>query len=266
MTERNDFSEPADDSGAGLESARNRRFATTSWSLVSQAVGDEDSGVARLAMQELCQAYWYPLYAFVRRQGYPADQAEDLTQGFFARILAGGILEGASAERGRFRSFLLTCLKNYLANQRRDQNSVKRGGAAAILSLDFATAERRYSLEPIVSSDPLQSFQAQWAVELLQVSLEAVRTQYDAQGKRELFEQLRPFLTADPQVSTQATSLEEVAAKLNMQVGAVRVALHRLRERYGQQIRLQISKTVDSPERVDEEIRELFQVFSQNRL
>ena len=266
MTERDDFSEQADESGPGLETARNRRFATTSWSLVAQAAGQEDSGVARAALQELCQAYWYPLYAFVRRQGYPADQAEDLTQGFFARLLAGGILEQAKAERGRFRSFLLACLKNHLANQRRDQSSLKRGGATAILSLDFESAERRYSREPAISSDPLQAFQAQWAVELLQVALDAVRTQYEAQGKRELFEQLRPFLTASPPVGAQVMSLEDVAAGLKMQVGAVRVALHRLRERYGQQIRLQISKTVDSPEHVDEEIRELFQVFSQNRL
>lgn len=205
--------------------------------------------------------YWYPLYVFVRRQGFDASEAEDLTQGFFAQMLAGTMLEKADARRGRFRSFLLASLTNYIANQRRQQSALKRGGGSTVLSLNYDDAERRFNLEPSTTQEPHQIFEAQWALELLRISLAAVREQYAAQGKLAIFDALSPRLT-----DSSEGPLAEAAELLNMQVGAIKVALLRLRERYGQQIRLQIARTLDDPANVDEEIRELFRAISPNRL
>lgn len=249
------------DSATDTSSSVHRRFATTSWSLVSDAAGGGDSSIVRKALEELCQLYWYPLYAFVRRQGFAASEAEDVTQGFFAQMLAGQMLEKADAERGRFRSLLLASLTHYIANYRRDSSALKRGGGATILSLDYMDAERRYGLEPTTTQEPRHIFETQWALELLRVSLAAVRDQYESTGKLPLFEALSPRLT-DPSEGP----LAEVAIQLKMQLGAVKVALLRLRERYGQQIRLQIARTLDDPAGVDEEIRELFRAISANRL
>ncbi|MBL8889713.1 MAG: sigma-70 family RNA polymerase sigma factor [Planctomycetaceae bacterium] len=246
---------------SSVSSSDRRRFATTSWSLVGDAAGDGGSKVARQALQELCQLYWYPLYSFSRRQGFDPTEAEDVTQGFFAQMLAGELLAKADAGRGRFRTFLLAALTNYTANIRRDRSALKRGGGTKTLSLDYLDAERRYCLEPASNREPQHVFETQWALELLRVALAAVRDQYEAMGKMAIFEALSPRLT-DPSEGP----LAEIAQQLNMQVGAVKVALLRLRERYGQQIRLQIAKTLDDPSGVDDEIRELFQAISQNRL
>jgi DNA-directed RNA polymerase specialized sigma24 family protein len=238
-----------------------RQFATTSWSLVSEAAGSGRSSIVRNALEELCQLYWYPLYVFVRRQGFDATEAEDVTQGFFTQMLAGKMLEKADVRRGRFRSFLLASLTNYIANQYRQQSALKRGGGATILSLNYDDAERRFGLEPATTQEPHQIFETQWALELLRISLAAVRDQYEAQGKLPIFEALSPRLT-----DSADGPLVEIAQQLQMQVGAVKVALLRLRERYGQQIRLQIARTLDDPTGVDEEIRELFRAISPNRL
>jgi DNA-directed RNA polymerase specialized sigma24 family protein len=251
------------DSVTGLSNpgAGRRRFATTSWSLIGEAAGNEGSSVARKALEELCRLYWYPLYVFVRRQGFDASDAEDLTQGFFAQMLSGKMLAQAEAGRGRFRNFLLASLNHFIANYRRDLSAVKRGGGTLLLSLDYLDAERRYRLEPATNLEPQHVFETQWALELLRVSLAAVREQYEAMGKLPIFEALSPRLT---EVSDEP--LAEIAQQLSMQVGAVKVALLRLRERYGQQVRLQIARTLADPAGVDEEIQELFLAISPNRL
>lgn len=246
---------------SSVSSSDRRRFATTSWSLVGDAAGDGGSKVARKALEELCQLYWYPLYAFSRRQGFDPTEAEDVTQGFFAQMLAGAMLTKADAGRGRFRSFLLAALTNYIANVRRDLSALKRGGGTKAISLDYLDAERRYCLEPATNQEPQHVFETQWALELLRVALAAVREQYEAMGKLAIFDALSPRLT-----DAAEGPLAEIAGHLNMQVGAVKVALLRLRERYGQQIRLQIARTLDDPNGVDEEIRDLFQAISHNRL
>ncbi len=179
-------------------------------------------------------------------------------------MLEGKLLGKADASRGRFRTFLLTSLQNYMANQHRGETAIKRGGGHRLLSLDYQLADRRYCAEtpePSCEADPSQSFESQWAMNLLQLALESVRSQYQEQGKLPVFEALCPLLSPG-----QDTTLAEVAERLGMQVGAAKVALHRLRERYGQQIRLQIARTVDDPAQVDDELRELFQAFSKKGL
>jgi len=239
------------DSGGG------RQFATTSWSLILQAAAPSDSPPARLALEEMCRSYWYPLYAYVRRQGHDAEQARDLTQGFFAHLLEGRLLEKADAQRGRFRAFLLTALRNFIANQARDQRAEKRGGGQPIFRLDYEGADLRFQQEPAVHDDPLQYFETQWALNLLELAFDAVRSQYEEQGKLAQFNALQPYLNPN-----RSAPLADVAQTLGMQVGAVKVALHRLRQRYGQQLRLQIAKTVDDPGQVDDELRALFRAFS----
>ena len=238
-----------------------RGFATTSWSLVAQAAGKRELPTVAAALQDLCQSYWYPLYHYVRRQGYDPTIAEDLTQGFFTRLLDGDLLGKADANRGRFRSFLLAALQNYLANEKRYHAAEKRGGGRPAISLDFNDAESRYSLEPAHHRTPQLDFEAQWALSVLQLAMTAVRAQYVEQGKEQIFAALQPLLSGETEVT-----LREISDGLGMSVGAIKVALHRMRERYGQQIRLQVARTVPDPSEVDDELRSLFQLFSRESL
>ena len=244
-----------DSTDSGHSSNRgNNHFATTSWSMVVDATGDSDD--KHQALSQLCENYWYPLYAYARRRGHNNTESEDLTQAFFAELLDKNKLAAANQNRGRFRSFLLATMDNFLKNDWRSKQALKRGGGRQVISLDFDDAERRYQNEPSQASTAESVFERNWAITLLNQVFNSVRQQYSENDKQELFELLKGNITGDSNLP-----YDEIAEQLNMKTGAVKVAVHRLRERYGQQLRLQIARTVESPEQVDEELRELFRAL-----
>jgi len=208
------------------------------------------------ALEELCRAYWFPLYAYVRRRGHTKEDAEDLTQAFFARFLEKNYLEGLSAERGRFRAFLLASLKHFLANEWDKSQRQKRGGGAIPLSLDWQTADTQFKIAA-TAEPPDKAFDREWALALLVRVITRLGEECVADGKAKLFEQLKPLLTADK--STH--SYPKTAAALGISEEAARVAVHRLRKRYRQLLRAEIEQTLDDPTQVDEEMRALFGAF-----
>jgi RNA polymerase sigma-70 factor (ECF subfamily) len=232
-------------------------FATTHWSLVL-AAGRGDSTRARAALETLCRAYWYPLYAFVRRLGHAPHDAEDVVQAFFAQCLEKNYLGAADQAKGRFRSFLLIALKRFLANEWDKARARKRGGGTPPISLDALTAEQRYALEPAdrLSADRL--FERRWALTLLDTILARLREEQAAAGRLEAFDLLKDALTC----GERATPYAELAARLRTSEGAVKVAVHRLRRRYRELLETEIANTVGSPEEVAEERRYLFSVLS----
>ena len=236
-------------------------FETTRWSLVvAAASAAEPTGGARQALAELCETYWYPLYAFVRRRGHSPEDACDLTQGFFARLMEKNDLAAADQSRGRFRTFLLCSLANFLANHRDHERALKRGGDRKHVSLtwDSEDAECRYQLEPTDGLTPERLFDRQWALSLLDGVLVDLREEYERGGNGQLFDALKGALTFVP----DAPGYEQVAAELHMTVGAVKVAVHRLRSRYRQHLRRTIADSVVSEEDVHDEIRHLFHVLA----
>ena len=228
------------------------RFAVTHWSVVLTA-GRKSHPEAQAALATLCETYWYPLYAYLRRDGRGAEDAADLTQGFFARLLEKSILRRADPKRGRFRSFLLTSMKHYAANERRAARAAKRGGATVVQSLDPESAETRYRREPADDSTPEQLFDRRWALSLLETVLQRLRQEYVARGKSELFDRLKPLLTGDKSVS-----LRDLGRTLDMDEGAVKVASHRLRKRYREMLLGEIRQTLDDPDEAADELRCLF--------
>jgi RNA polymerase sigma-70 factor (ECF subfamily) len=227
-------------------------FATTRWSLV-RAADEGDSPSARRALAELCGLYWYPLYAFIRRRGHGHDQAQDLTQEFFARLLQRQDFAAADPAHGRFRSFLLAACKHFLANEYNRAHALKRGGGLQPLPLDFGDADDRYTREPAHDETPEKLFERRWALTLLQHVLARLRQEYEANGKETLFEQLKGHLTgADTQSHAAA------AAVLGMSAGAVKVAAHRLRQRYRDLLREEIGQTIADPAQIDDEVQALF--------
>lgn len=238
-------------------SRRHERFTATHWSVVLAARGG-DSPRARAALEKLCQAYWYPLYAFVRRLGQSPHDAEDSVQGFFARCLEKNYLAAAEEAKGRFRSFLLLALKRFLAKERDKSRARKRGGGQKPVALDGLTAEQRYALEPAeqVSADKL--FERRWALTLLEQVLSRLRDEQAAAGQREAFEQLKEFLLADG----RGTPYAELAERRGTSEGALKVAVHRLRQRYRELLQEEIANTVTSPAEAEEERRYLLAVLS----
>lgn len=234
-------------------------FATTRWSVVL-AAGHGDSASARDALADLCQTYWYPLYAYARRRGHSPHDAQDLTQEFFARLLEGNWLARADRERGRFRSFLLSAMKHFLTNEWNRAHAQKRGGRKPILSLNDDSAEQRYRLEPVDTVTPEVLFERGWAMALLEDVLARLEREYDREGKRDLLEAMRPALTVD----RARICYHELAEKLGMTETAVRVAVHRLRQRYRRLIRAEVASTVADPEEVQEEMRHLFNILAGN--
>jgi len=218
--------------------------------------GDESQN--RRALAELCRNYWYPLYTHVRRCGHPAHDAKDLTQGFFEHLLERQALGRARPERGRFRSFLLVALDNFLADERDKSRAQKRGGGAEALPLDLDAAEQRYGLEPADSESPDRAFDRQCAVALLDSVLRALEAEHHAAGKSALFAALKPALTG----SGASQPYGELAQSLGLTEGAVKVAVHRLRQRYRALLRAEIAQTVELPEEIDEEMRCLFHALS----
>ena len=234
-----------------------REFSTTRWSVVLAAC-DQAAPVAEAALEQLCRAYWYPLYAAVRRQGRNHADAQDLTQEFFARLLAKDYLRLADRERGRFRTFLLTALKNFLINDWERQRAQRRGGAAEVIPLAQPGAEERYASEPTDEAAPELHFDRRWAAALTERTLAALRAEYEAEGKTALFERLKSFVGAG---AAAAPAPEILASELGLSAGAIRVAVHRLRQRYRELLRAEVAHTVAAPADVDDELRHLVKVL-----
>jgi len=236
----------------------NASFRTTHWSAVL-AAREKDSSQAQRALAELCQTYWYPLYVYIRRRGNGPGEAEDLTQSFFARLLEKNYVGDVTPGMGRFRSFLLAAVKHFLANEWDHAQAQKRGGGKAIVSLDDKEAETRYQFEPVDNVTPETLFERKWAVTVLEQVLARLREEFVASEKAELFDELKVFLSAD-----QATrSYASVAARTGLKEGTVKVAVHRLRRRYGELLREEIANTVHEPHEVEDEVRHLITVLSQ---
>jgi len=232
-------------------------FVATRWTVVLTA-GRSDTTHARAALAQLCEAYWYPLYAYVRRKGYSPPDAEDLTQAFFARVLEEHFVAAADKEKGRFRSFLLTRLNHFLADEWDRLQAQKRGGGQRLIPLEGGTAETRYQIEPADPRSPDKLFEYRWAVTLLERVFERLRQEYEKNSKAALFGELQGCLTQ----ARAAVPYAEVGARMGLSEGALRVAVHRLRQRYRDLLRAEIDDTVSGPEAVEEELRHLFRVLA----
>ncbi len=228
------------------------KFATTRWSVVV-AAGNDAGETGRAALADLCEVYWYPLYAFARRSGADPDTARDLTQGFFARLLEKGYVQQADSQRGRFRTFLIAAFKHYRGHQREREQAAKRGGKEPALSLDYAAGESWYAVEPRSESTPESLFERRWALALLHQTLASLRSEYDEAGNRALFRKLEPLLAG----GRPAESYRELAGELEMSESAVKVAAHRLKRRYRDRLRETIAETVSSPDEIEGEIRQM---------
>ncbi len=233
------------------------RFVTTHWSVVVTAGHGETPG-AREALERLCRTYWYPLYAYVRRRGHSPPDAQDLTQEFFARLLAHNWVIRADRSKGRFRSFLLMALKRFLASEWDKVKAEKRGGQVCLVPLLLEDAETRYAAEPAITATPELEFEQQWALTLLETVLGHLREEYAREGKAALFDALKPCLIG----SRDMQPYTRLAAELDMSEGAVKVAVCRLRQRYREGLKAEIARTVAAPGDVDEELRHLFRVLA----
>lgn len=236
------------------------QFATTHWSLVL-AAGDHESPVSQQALEELCQAYWFPVYAYVRRRTPDVHEAQDLTQAFFAQLLRKQTIANADPDRGRFRAFLLTACKRFIVNEWHKAQTKKRGGGKARLSLDFDSGESKYSVEAVDSVTPERLFEQQWAIALLARVLDRLGDEFAAKDKSQQFDQLKPFLSG----SKPGEAFSEAADALGISEAAVKVAAHRLRKRYRELLRHEIAQTVATSEDVDDEIRNLFAVLGSEK-
>lgn len=232
-------------------------FATTHWSVVL-AARDAGSPRATEALERLCRSYWYPLYAYVRRCGHGPEDAQDLTQEFFARLLARDYLSGVQPGKGKFRWFLRCAVKRFLLKERDRAAALKRGGGFTFISIDAGQAEGRYQLEIADPSPPDQLFDRAWAVAVIERAHALLQEEYRVEGKAELFERIQVFLSSDEGDATYG----EVGRALQMSEGAVKVAVHRLRRRLGEVMREQIAQTVQSPAELEEEVQHLRALFS----
>jgi RNA polymerase sigma-70 factor (ECF subfamily) len=235
------------------------QFPTTLWHLVLRAQSGPTKQ-AQEALATLCQVYWYPLYAFVRRQNYGPEEAQDLTQAFFAQLLEKHYLDDYERERGRFRSFLLTALKHFLSNERDRSRALKRGGGITLAPLDalIQTGETRYTREPQYSSTPESIYEKQWALTLLDHVLIRLRAEFAKTGKEDQFDRVKDLLTGDE----NHIAYSDLAAELQTTEGALKVAIHRMRRRFREVLRDEISRTVSQPDLVGEEIRYLMAVIA----
>ena len=230
------------------------RFQTTRWSLVLTAV--RGGAQSREALEWLCTTYWYPLYAYVRRQGHDAQTAQDLTQSFFVSLLEQSALEKIDPKLGKFRAFLLASIKHFLAHHRERENALKRRMNDPTLRVDLEDAERRYALEPSSGLSPEELFEARWARAVLQRALRRLREECETTGKGPIFQRLSGHLTGDE------PDYERVARELETTTGALRVAVHRLRRRLGALLREEVAQTISDPDDLDDELRNLLQAAS----
>jgi RNA polymerase sigma factor (sigma-70 family) len=234
-------------------------FHATHWTMVL-AARDQEGADAREALAGLCSTYWCPIYAFIRRQGSPPHEAEDLTQELFFRFLERHALGNLRPEAGKFSSFLLACLNNFLSNERDRAHAQRRGGGQPPVSLDGADAETRYSLEPADHLTPEALFERRWAFAVLERTMAELRREHSSDERRQQFEELQGFLPG----SQETLSRAELAAKRGVSVGAIDVAVHRLRQRFGALLREQVAQTVSSDTEVEEEIRYLISVLGKS--
>lgn len=235
-------------------------FATTRWTLVIRSRGESDQ--ARTALAELCQAYWQPVFRFLVREGRTEDQSRELTQDFFAQVLAGQGFSGADPARGRFRSYLLGALKHYLAAQRQREQRLKRGGGQALQSLDVSNGADEADLRDVVAevaSVPDTWFDRQWALAVMDGALRALQHEFISEGKQREFEILKPWLGGEAMEMTQA----EAASVLGVSEGAVKVTVHRLRKRFRELVRKELAETVPADSEIDDELRYLVEVLAQ---
>jgi RNA polymerase sigma factor (sigma-70 family) len=252
-TSANSTAAPASEVGEGRPV-----FVTTHWSVVLSA-RSKDSPQSAAALETLCRTYWYPLYAYVRRQGHSPPDAQDLTQEFFARLLQKDYLKAAAREKGRFRTFLIVALKRFLANEWDRLRAQKRGGGQPMLSLDTELAEQRYRVEPVEGASADRIYERRWALTLLDRTMTRLRDEFASAGKAAEFDRLKSCLTAD----RGEISYAEIAATLGIGEGAARVAVHRLRKRFREVFREEISHTVSQPEEIEEEVRYLMSVLAE---
>lgn len=232
--------------------ARRRRFETTQWTLVVEA-GEGDDRLAREALASLCQSYWHPVYAYLRARGLDRQRAEDVTQGFFTRLIETGSVRHARRERGRFRSFLLASLENYLSNERQRERALKRGGGRPMLRLETDLVEDRLAAEPTAGKTPEDLFVEQWAFAVLDRVTGALAAEMRGRGQGEQFEALRGHLTG----GGVGERYQDVAARLGMTEGSVKVRVHRMRKRFGELLRDEVAQVVASPGDVDDELAAL---------
>ncbi|TAK96025.1 MAG: sigma-70 family RNA polymerase sigma factor [Verrucomicrobia bacterium] len=229
------------------------QFPPTLWSVVLLA-GQNASEQSHEALATLCRAYWFPLYAFLRRQGKSPPDAEDLTQGFMLHLLEKETLSRVKRERGKFRSFLLASLQYYLADERSKQMAQKRGGGATMIALDAQQAEQLYQAELTDNLDPAKVFDRRWSLTLIERALSRLEAEYSEPGRKERFQELKIFLLGEP----RTISCAEAGQRLGIREGAVKVAVLRLRQRFGELLRAEIASTVATPEEVEDELRHLF--------
>jgi RNA polymerase sigma factor (sigma-70 family) len=232
-------------------------FPSTRWSLVVAAGGGQTEPEGRAALENLCRAYWYPIYAFIRRRGHPPEEAQDLTQEFFLRVLAGTFLARASPEKGRFRSFLLGAVKNFLSDSSDRERALKRGGGVAPLPFDFDAGESSYQREPSHEETPERVFQRKWARAVLDSVVGNLRDEFLKDGKLAHFDRLKIYLTGSGEVK-----YAEFAKELEISEPALKSAIQRLRKRYRDLLRAEVAATVAGPSEVDEELRFLLQAIS----
>ncbi|HUG10595.1 MAG TPA: sigma-70 family RNA polymerase sigma factor [Opitutaceae bacterium] len=246
---------PGSGSGDAAEDFAGGRssFETTQWSIVLDAAGDQDSAKARAALETLCRNYWHPLFIYLRRRGYNSPDAQDLVQGFFARLLERNDLQAVRKERGRFRSYLLAGLKNFLVNDWRRAGAEKRGGGQVPIPLDDLIHQQSGELIAADHRTPDQAFDRQWAIALLARVLARLQAEYSADGRDRQFACLQDFLTGQQEPRPQG----EIAAELGMSEGAVKQAVFRLRQRYQKLLRTEIAQTVATIGDVEEELRHL---------
>jgi len=233
---------------------------STRWSVVLGA-RDAAPAEARKAQEELCRIYWYPLYAFLRRRGYNPDDASDLIQGYFTRFLEKDYLKDVKKPAGKFRSFLLASLKNFVSNEHARAKALKRGGGERPLSFDVEAGEARYVAEPADELTPDMVFETRWALTVVDQAITKLRKNAEAAGRSQQFDALSPALTGDPPRGSYA----EIASQLNMSEAAVKTAVHRLRRAYGEQLRAEIGETVASQSELDDELRHLLNVLRDSR-
>jgi RNA polymerase sigma-70 factor (ECF subfamily) len=241
---------PEPDQKDGVERASAAVFATTHWSVVL-AAGQSGSQAQAAALEKLCRAYWYPLYAYIRRRGHGPEDAQDLTQEFFLRLIEKNWLGRVTTEGARFRSYLLTMAKAFLANAHDRAQAVKRGGGLSFVSLDADEAEQRFSSEPATTETPERIFERRWALAVLDEALQRLRAAAEAAGRLEQFQRLHPFLSREPADG----EYDQLAAELGTSAGALGVAVHRLRQRYRETLRETVADTLSDPREVDVEMR-----------